>query len=299
MTFALTESLFDSIQSALENQEKSFVIDAETVNIIEKTESIKVDDEKYYNLPEWTSANGFALRESFVKNLFSPIAHEELQEVLHSGRGVFKNFRNVIKKYPEVEKKWHIYKNRTMHSYINDWYNSLREIWGLEKLDYLPESDEMLLHDDFIFLEYNSEKNKDEIVQNVHAFFTENDENIPAEIKTAFYEIWKNQFLNCDDSNQVGYVCRSFSDDFAGCITALPVSKNQEKVMVLTSLFVPEYFRGLGIGSELLSMFLSKLKECGKEWILLTNNFIPDVIQPLLLRIGFEKFESGYAAKLL
>ena len=68
-------------------------------------------------LPEWDSAAGFKLREDFVSNLNSPLAHEALQEVLHSGRGVFRNFRNVIKDYLpnvtdiyayEVKYKYHI-----------------------------------------------------------------------------------------------------------------------------------------------------------------------------------------------
>ena len=96
MTFALTQILVDSIQTALENQEKSFIVDAENCGIIERDDSVTVDDEKFYNLPEWTSADGFKLREDFVNNLYSPLAREELQEILHSGRGVFKSFRNLL-----------------------------------------------------------------------------------------------------------------------------------------------------------------------------------------------------------
>ena len=65
------------------------------------------------------------------------------------------NFRNTLKKYPEIDKRWHIFKHRTMSARINEWYNSLREIWGLEKLDQLSESDDALVHDDFSFEEYN------------------------------------------------------------------------------------------------------------------------------------------------
>lgn len=299
MIFTLTESLSNNILSALENQEKSFIVDAEKNDIIEITDSVKVDDLRFYALPEWTSANGFKLREDFVSNLHSPVVHDELQMILHSGRGVFKNFRNVLKIYPEVEKKWHVYKNRIMKAYVNDWYNSLREIWGLEKLDYVPESDENLIHDDFSFSEYKSDYHKKEIFQNLGAAFGTVEGEIPVEITTALYEMWENQFESFDSSEQIGYVCRSLSDDFAGCITTAPITKKQEEVMILTSLFVPETFRGLGIGTELISMCLSKLKECGKKWILLPNNFIPENLESLLARTGFEKVGSGYAARLL
>ena len=138
MTFALTPELAESIISAMENQNDSFVVDAATGSLLyEDADGIRADDTNYYSLPEWSSADGFNLRESFTSKIYSPIVQEELQDILHSGRGVFKNFKNALKKYPEIDKRWHIYKHKIMSARINEWYNSLREIWGLEKLDYL------------------------------------------------------------------------------------------------------------------------------------------------------------------
>ena len=298
MTFTLTDSLVNQIQSALENQEKKFLVDAAQNALIEKTEGLAGDDENFYDLPEWDSAAGFKLREDFVERLNSPVAHESLMQVLHSGRGVFRNFRIVLRDYPEVEKKWHIYKNTKMLEYINDWYNSLREIWGLEKLDYVPESDDSLIHDDFTFTAYNSENDKEALFLEVNAAFKERNVNLADELMQAFYDIWLNQFEAGTERGQTGFVCRSFSNDFAGCITVSFVSNRQEKVMVLTSLFVPAAFRGLGIGTELISMCLSELKKQGKSWLILPNTFIPDFLEPLLLRTGFTKIDSGYAVAL-
>ena len=298
MTFTLTDSLVNQIQSALENQEKKFLVDAAQNALIEKTEGLAGDDENFYDLPEWDSAAGFKLREEFVERLNSPVAHERLLQVLHSGRGVFRNFRIVLRDYPEVEKKWHIYKNTKMLEYINDWYNSLREIWGLEKLDYVPESDDSLIHDDFTFTAYNSENDKEALFLEVNAAFKERNVNLADELMQAFYDIWLNQFEAGTERGQTGFVCRSFSNDFAGCITVSFVSNRQEKVMVLTSLFVPAAFRGLGIGTELISMCLSELKKQGKSWLILPNTFIPDFLEPLLLRTGFTKIDSGYAVAL-
>ena len=113
------------------------------------------------------------------------------------------------------------------------------------------------------------------------------------------YEMWRNQFEQNESSMfPTGCVCRTLSDDFAGCITASPVTEKEKKVMVITSLFVPELFRGLGIAGELLSMFLLKLKESGKKWVLLPNTALPEFLMPLLLRTGFEQIGTGYIAKL-
>ena len=297
MTFALSDVLVDSIFSALENQEQKFLVDAEHAVLVEECESYRADEENFYKLPEWNSADGFKMREDFTENVRFPIAREELNDVLHSGRGVFKNFKIVLKKYPEIEKRWHLYKNKRLRAYINQWYNELREIWGLEKLDYIPESDEDLVHDDFSFMEYSAEDYCEEIKKHIRAAYF-SAENLPEDLKSAFHEIWLEKFTSADYLNQTGYVCRTLSDDFAGCITAAPASKKQEQVMILTSLFVPYNFRGFGIATELISMCLSKLKENGKKWLILPDSIMPEQIQFLLTRTGFEKMGFGYAVKI-
>ncbi len=63
MNFILTEELVDSIIFAMENQEQLQVLDAAENCLIPFTSLVKVDEENYYKLPEWTSADGFKLRE--------------------------------------------------------------------------------------------------------------------------------------------------------------------------------------------------------------------------------------------
>ena len=298
MQFELTDSLIDDIISAMENQDVEYAVDAaEGQLVISDSDGHIPDDDQYYSLPEWGPSDGFELREDFVNNLHSPLAREELQSAMHSGRGVFKNFRNVLKSYPEVDKRWHIYKHRFMSARINEWYNSLREIWGLEKLDQLPESDETLVHDDFSFKVYDSEADKKTILLNITAGACE-DETLPPDVNGAFYGLWRTQFEGARIENQTGYICSSISDEFAGCITASPLLQNQEKIVMITSLFVPEQFRGLGIGTELIDMCISRLTDCGKTWVIIPSTIAPDILQPLLTRIGFRKINSGYILSL-
>lgn len=298
MTFTLTEELTDSIISAMENQDAVFVVDAAANQLMELNDNhLKIDEENYYSLPEWKPADGFSIREDFVKNLHAPLAHDELQNVLHSGRGVFKNFRSVLKSYPEIDKRWHLFKHKIMSVRINEWYNSLREIWGLEKLDQLLDSDDALVHDDFSFIEYDSSEDKKTILLNITASACD-DEKLPSEINSAIYKLWRNQFENDNAANQVGYVCYSLSDDFAGCVTASQMMLNQEQTMILTSLFVPEQYRGLGIGTELISMCITRIRNLGQRWVLLPNTIAPEILQPLLIRTGFEKINSGYLLNL-
>ena len=218
MTFTLTDALSDSIISAMDNQESTFTVDAAAGALVDG-EVNPPDDNNFYSLPEWKPADGFSMREDFVNGLHAPLAREELQTVLHSGRGVFKNFRNVLKEYPEIDKRWHIFKHRTMSARINEWYNSLREIWGLEKLDQLSETDDSLVQDDFSFEDYDCSADKKTILFNIPADAYDEQE-IPSEVTSAIYRMWRNQFEKDDSSIQMGYVCYSLSDEFAGCIIA-------------------------------------------------------------------------------
>lgn len=290
MTFGLTEELTDEIISAMDNQTKKFAIDAESCSLIE-SEAVDIDNEKYYELPEWGSDDGFSMLEAFTKAVHIPLVREQLQEVLHSGRGVFRNFRNVLKDYPEIDKRWHIFKHRIMSERVNEWYDSLCEIWGLEKLNHFSETDEDLVRDDFSFREYNSSEDKQTILLNITPDIFD-DGKLPQEIQAAFYEITRDRFEKSE--SQSGIVCYSISEDFAGCFTASSLNKNQEKILIVTSLFVPEEFRGLGIATELIDMFISNISSPKNQWIFIPSIFIPEFLEPLLLRTGFTKTSSGF-----
>src|SRR5574344_1707862 len=260
MVFSLTDELLNDIIASLDDQTKQYAVDDEKNTIIEKVNHVEVDNEKIYSLPEWTSAEGFELRDKFVNSLHTPIAYDELQSVLHSGRGVFRNFRDVLKKFPEV--------------------------------------DESLIYDDFSFFQYDSARDKHLILQLLNAIVNEVMQYRPEEIRQACFDMWKNRFNEFDSTKQVGFICKSLADEFAGCITASEITKNHEKTMILTSFFVPEKFRGLGIGSEMLSSCLASLKKNQKEWLIIPNINITEILKPLLLRTGFEEMESGYLVKI-
>lgn len=304
MTFQLTPSLFDDIFNVLENQEKRFFVDAEIGKLVDES-SVAIEDERFYLLPEWNSQNGFELRANFVNGLHSSFVQRHLKDVLYSGRGVFKTFKNELKKYPETEKLWYKYKNCKMRNFISEWYNSLCEVWGLEKLDETAESIEDLdsiLQDDFSFEKY-TKNNKDDVLlafDELQKDFSTHYRSVEMTAWMAMVELWKKAFCDFDVENeQVGFVCKSYEGEMAGFITTATVSKRAENVMVITSFFVHQKFRGLGIGNELLEKCLKEAKVLKKEWILLTNVIVPDEMEPLLMRCGFKKQGSGFVASMV
>ena len=160
MIFELTDSLAQSMLYAMENQEQQFVLDASRALLV-PADQASVDEETYYSLPHWDSHDGYNMLESFVFSLGASKAKSELKSALIAGRGVFRNFKHVLKAYPEVERRWHVYKDRQLRARLMEWYNALRESWGLEALSQDFDDYDDLTEQDFTFSAYNPSKDKD------------------------------------------------------------------------------------------------------------------------------------------
>jgi GNAT superfamily N-acetyltransferase len=296
MIFELTDALQNSILSAMENQEKSFLVDAEKGELVEAIPEIEADDDLYYNLPTWDSSDGFKLREQFVETLHSPLARDELMSVLQAGKGVFRGFKDVMKLYPEVRKRWHYFKNRILRVNMNEWYNTLRETWGLEKLDYEPEDIGDLVRDDFSFEEYVSLKDKEDVL-NCLPVLNGEFSDWPEEVEKAITDLDLHR-MKYGEGKEFGIISRAVSSEFAGALIFTPCPDDAKKTVVVKSFFVVTQYRGLGIGTELLSTAFDVLKKRGIMWVLIADAIIPDSMQPLLERSGFEKIGSSYIANM-
>ncbi|MDE5899409.1 MAG: GNAT family N-acetyltransferase, partial [Treponemataceae bacterium] len=154
-----------------------------------------------------------------------------------------------------------------------------------------------LVSTDFMFMEYSREMNS-KLIQEISCAAAGAFGGIPEQVGDAITDLWQRTFLSGDSMEQTGIICRTLSGEFAGCITAAPASRRTERTVFLTSFFVPLKFRGLGIGTELLERHRAVLRASGKEWILLAYTVVQDSVEPLLLRSGFEKTDSGFMAKI-
>jgi len=300
MVFELSSGLLDSILFSMEDQTAVYAVDAKSGVLVqaEGDTGIQIDEDLYYTLPSWNSGDGYDLLEDFANSVYAPLVRQELKKVLVSGRGVFRNYKNVLKQYPELDRKWHLFKHKRMTDRIYDWYNGLRESWGLEALedfvsDAASETDE-LLSDDFEFCEYDSIKDRNDIVygrSEITEEFTEQfaveDESLQAGKAAAFLVLQQSSFSK--DEDKKGFVCRSHSGDFTGCILYDFCSSSSDKTVALTDLFVLQNYRGLGIGKELISLCLASLKENGIQWVIISNHLIPENLAPCLTQLGFEK----------
>ncbi|NBF39850.1 MAG: GNAT family N-acetyltransferase [Spirochaetes bacterium] len=155
MQFELTPELADRIIFAMEDQNEDFILDTETGDLLsveemeELEEEAEDDPDRFVSLPDWTPAHGFRLMERFAEELRNPVYQEKLREALSGGRGVFRRFKDTVKEREELERRWHHFKEQAMQEVVTDWYNDLRETWGLERVAVETAETEDLVLSDF------------------------------------------------------------------------------------------------------------------------------------------------------
>lgn len=151
MKAVLTRELIDQIVFGMENQEEEFALDLETMSVLSLGElpDEDQDEERYIPLPDWQSVDGFSLMERFVQKLHNPLARTELQRILLSGKGVFRQFKDCLRQYPGVAKLWYRYKENHMRNLVTEWYVNVMETAGISYEEPEFEDTEELVLDDF------------------------------------------------------------------------------------------------------------------------------------------------------
>ncbi|WP_296851182.1 UPF0158 family protein [Treponema sp.] len=304
MQFELTESLIESIIFSMEDQNSDFALDADSGSVVplDSLLSSQIDEleakESLYPLPSWTSDDGFEIMEKFAEGLRIPKIQGELLQVLANGRGVFRNFKNVLKQFPHIEKRFQSFKKAKMRSVVVEWYNSLRESWGLEKLSQDFEDYNELTQEDFEFRPYNHQKDSVCVITEAKKIAEEIKTEIQGEAANAIAHFWLRKFDSIDQPSYGGIMCRTLSDEFAGCFLFSDCKSFALNTVALTAVFVNQNYRGLGITRELFSRGVSYLKEQGIQSLIIVDSVLPDYLEPLLARCGFEKKGSAYVLGL-
>lgn len=297
MKFDLTEEIRNQIIFSMEDQEKTYVFDSIDLKLVSISEAEDCKD-RFYSIPVWNSMSGFKLMGRFVSLLRNPLARESLRCVLFNGRGVFRNFKNVLKEYPEVERLWYTFKDREMNQIIIDWYNVLCESWGLEKLGQEPDENADVIHEDFNFREANLDQDADNIFMCSDDLMKEIENLYTGEPGIALAELWQSQRYSFDQESECTIVAETVDGDFAGCITTTFISEKTCHTGIITTIFVIPRYRGLGISAELLSQCLIVLKKKGIRWVLCSSHFIPKAVINILQNSGFKQLGTGFIVEL-
>lgn len=300
MVFDLTETLTNDIIFAMENQDDDFLFDAKKSCVVPPADSEYgefEENDSLYSLPHWSSNDGFNLMEEFADSVRVPRVRAELLEVLASGRRVFRNYKNVLRQYPHIDRRFHSFKAKKMRSAVYEWYNALRESWGLERLSQEFEEFDELTRQDFEFKPYNHQKDNDCVIQGAEKIADELKSEFDGEAGSAVAHLWLRKFSYEDSECVSGIVSRTLSDDFAGVLLWSRFQSFSQKTAALIAFFVNQNFRGLGICRELFSQSISCLKSHGVQSFIIADA-VQEYLEPLLTRCGFEKKGSVYAADL-
>lgn len=299
MQFELTDEVINQLVFSMEDQNEKNIFDSVQKIVVETKADEQTDTDRYYSLPIWNSVNGFKIMEHFVSVLHSPLAREELRTAIFVGRGAFRNFKNVLKEYPEVEHIWFSFKQKEIKKGIIQWYNVLRDSWGLERIGAEPDETEELVRGDFVFRKYNEKRDALTILEVEEHILKEIESTYGGELGVAAASLWQLQKKSTMQGKELTFVAETAEGDFSGFIRASPFPSTAKKTVLITALFVLPAWRGLGMGKEFFYSFLQELHRNGVRWILIADMLIPQTFTRVLLRNGFTKTDIGFIVDLL
>jgi GNAT superfamily N-acetyltransferase len=296
MEFELTQELTDEIIFAMEDQTGHFLFDSAEGRCVASRESGAVeDDDRYYAIPLWDSVSGFRMRERFVAQLRNPIMREDLRGALASGHGVFRKFKDILKGSPEIERLWFLFKEREMRLLVLEWYNGLRDFWGLERVGAEPEETEEIVSQDFSFRERAGEDG--EAFEEIEALLSSVEGEIarenPLELSEAIGEIAA-RIRGDDDGAEWTLAAETADGDIAGVARSAPVPEGSFLSAQITAVAVYPEFRGLGLGKELLARTVAHWRDRGYRWLVFAIPVVPPAFRPALHRAGF--VERGHVS---
>ncbi len=260
--FELTTELIDQIIFCMENQHEIFSIDCVSGECI-PSESIASDNSGANSvpLPEWKPADGFMIMEKFIFQLHNPLYKEELRSVMNLGRGVFKNFKSIVKKYEPLKKRWYNFKDRYMKKLVIEWYKTHNETWYLNKIGTETLETEDLILSDFTFS--SSYAGKDSLLVQVERAFTQ--EIFADDPLLGRYILKTLETSENDPSTELLTVCANALDgSFSGIIRGIVWNSSLDNnvtggiLLVVDILYVEPGYRGFGLSKMLLEKIIQK-----------------------------------------
>lgn len=303
MEFELTPEIIDEIIFSMEDQTNRFLFDSNECSCVPEnrenaatgTSVFDDDTDCFYALPVWDSISGFRMMDRFVSQLRNPLARESLRTALSSGPGVFRNFKNVLKEHAEIERMWYHFKEREMRAIVYEWYNSLRDFWGLERIGMETEETDELVSQDFNFrLLQDGEESEANIL--IEAVRQEVFGEMPIGLGEAMDALWQRIGGGPSLDGTTVLVAESLDNEIVGLSVSASLPESGVLCSHICVLYVLPCFRGMGIGKELLSRTSAHWSGQGFRWLAFGVSPIPKVFFPVLQRAGF--IEKGHISVL-
>ncbi|MDA3851813.1 MAG: UPF0158 family protein, partial [Spirochaetaceae bacterium] len=249
-------------------------------------EITKKDDEFLVSLPQWTSAQGFQLMEKFALCCRDSLLRQELKSILHSGRGVFRKFKDLINHRPHWQRRWLRFKSREMEQMILHWLQEYKDYLELSHLTEEPENLDDLIKSDFT-LQWDDSSKLEEIRRLDYDIWSDFYPQVPE----SYIELLNRRYRgNCpliiDEKNHV----ISLQDLDGQLVAFLTFQQMDKELILLRSIFTLEAFRGLGLASLLLEEFTGSLDS---EDVYIEISPQIDPLENFFKQRGLQKTDQG------
>jgi GNAT superfamily N-acetyltransferase len=305
--FDLPDELLRQIIFAMENQHSHYLVDTE-LGVLVKADTLDPEEvpdpeeteiditRRYQELPRWTSADGFQMMERFLGELHNPVARNTLQEILLSGKRVFRRFKDTIREYPEVEKRYHRYKHLEMRRIVWEWYTGLRDLAGLdtEELGADQELDDLVLTEVTI-VTLDKVPTATILEMDEHGFI-EAYPDLPAGLRAYLYRNRRRTYaLDPADGRSHVYGAYTPVEDLCGALWASrDRTAEGEIVLELLLLYVSPQYRGLGVATSLVHHFLEDQRRRGMSYVVSRLPGKSPPVKALMRHNGFAELRQEY-----
>ncbi|HKK48499.1 MAG TPA: GNAT family N-acetyltransferase [Alkalispirochaeta sp.] len=307
--FEMRDPIVRQVIFAVENQNIRYLMDMnkgqlvrpETVPEGERPERDSEIDPaaRYQPLPDWSSADGFQLMEQFVTELHNPIVRDQLQEILVSGKRVFRRFKDAIKEYPDVERKFYSFKFLHMRNVVFEWYNSIRELRGMELLE-LGADEEI---DDLVLTNVTIHEAHPVPATVIHeldrqAFFEALSDH-PEPLARYLYEERRSRLPDPGDAHSSVIAAYTPMEELCGFVWSVQdMLDDSSSIATMAQVYVFPEYRGLGIGSTIVDHTITLLRKRGIATILAHFPGSSEPIHALLARAGFHDIRRDLVLNL-
>lgn len=301
--FELSDEMIRQVIFGMENQNHRYLLDVTTGRVVredhleEQIEPDLLDPEaRYYVLPEWKSADGFNLMQRFLGELPNPQLRGELNEILLSGKKIFRRFKDKLAEHPDAQKRYYVFKYLEMRSIVAEWYNTLREIKGLDTLEigFEDEIGDLILTDIVI-------KEPDPLSAAVfkdldRRAFHEALGDLPSDVVHYLYRRRIDRLPGLDDARSIVFAAYNPIGDLCGFLWAVDEEDIDagRRFVTIEQLYVLPDYRRLGIADALLDHFERGTPDHGAGYRLVRVYGEGDFRGEALVHRGFRTVSTEY-----